>query len=75
MSITTAQNAGDVQHEILPVNSTATGAYTQTNLTRIVELTSSTTFYLNAYHNAGSNLTVSNVASNYGTYMYAVRIA
>ena len=71
-NISNTSGATDIQCVVAPVN----GEYTQMNFSRILELSSTTTYYLNGYQNTGSALNaLGSSGTNYGTFMTAVRIA
>lgn len=71
MNLTTTSGATDIQYVVHPVQS----EYTQAIFTRILEVESTTTYYLNAYQNSGSAINALGASgTNYGTYITAVRI-
>lgn len=71
MNLATVSGATDIQYVVHPVQ----GEWTQAIFTRILEVESTTTYYLNAYQNSGSAINAIGAAgTNYGTYITAVRI-
>lgn len=71
MNLATVSGATDIQYVVHPVQ----GEWTQAIFTRILEVKSTTTYYLNAYQNSGSAINAIGAAgTNYGTYITAVRI-
>lgn len=71
INLATSSGAGDSN---IQVNATTSGI-TQLTSTRVYNLSSQTTFYLNAWQNSGSTLSLVAGGDNYANYVKAIRIS